>query len=136
MLLFQGLHEIEISRNRSGTSIGLGGDFAVSLDGARSQYLPSNASARDMKLALETLDTVGTVDVERYDGDEEVRDSLEFYQEVSYYRVTYGAGSSIASAVGGWDHNFSTSLNIIVTMAHLPSSLFALCITVQPTLLL
>lgn len=72
-MLLQGLHEIEISRNRSGTSIGLGGDFAVSLDGARSQYLPSNVSARDLKLALEALDTVGTVDVERYDGDEEVR---------------------------------------------------------------
>lgn len=29
-----------------------------------------------MKLALEALDTVGTVDVERYDGDEEVRESI------------------------------------------------------------
>lgn len=69
----QGINEVEISRNRSGTSISLGGDFALSLGGSRSQYLPSNASARDVKLALETLDTVGTVDVERYDGDEEVR---------------------------------------------------------------
>lgn len=69
----QGDNEVDISRNRSGTSISLGGDFALSLGGSRSQYLPSNASARDVKLALETLDTVGTVDVERYDGDEEVR---------------------------------------------------------------
>ena len=37
-----------------------------------SQYLMSNASARDLKLALEALDTVGTVNVERYDADEEV----------------------------------------------------------------
>ncbi|CAN0395583.1 unnamed protein product, partial [Scytosiphon promiscuus] len=58
------------ARNRSGTSVGLGGDFALSLSGSRSQYLASNASARDLKLALEALDTVGTVDVERYDGDE------------------------------------------------------------------
>lgn len=68
----QDMHEIVVSRNRSGTSVHLGGDFALSLDGSRSQYLPSNASARDVKLALEALDTVGTVDVERYDGDEEV----------------------------------------------------------------
>lgn len=70
---FQGLNEIATSRNRSGTSVNLGGDFALSLAGSRSQYLPSNASARDVKLALEALDTVGTVTVERYDGDEEVR---------------------------------------------------------------
>ena len=69
----QGVNEVAISRNRSGTSISLGGDFALSLGGSRSQYLASNASARDVKLALETLETVGTVDVERYDGDQEVR---------------------------------------------------------------
>lgn len=56
-----------------GTSINLGGDFALSLGGSRSQYLPSDASARDVKLALEAMDTVGTVDVERNDGDAEVR---------------------------------------------------------------
>lgn len=71
---YQGLNEAYISKNRSGTSINLAGDFALSLDGSRSQYLKSNASARDLKVALEALDTVGTVDVERYDGDEQVID--------------------------------------------------------------
>lgn len=82
----QGLNEAGVSRNRSGTSITVGGDFALSLSGARSQYLPSNASARDVKLALEALDTVGTVDVERYDGDEEVSQAREG-QERELYRV-------------------------------------------------
>lgn len=66
-------HAIDVARDTSGTSINLGGDFALSLGGSRSQYLPSNATARDVKLALEALDTVGTVDVERNDGDAEVR---------------------------------------------------------------
>lgn len=82
----QGLNEADVSRNRSGTSINLGGDFALSFNGARSQYLPSNASARDVKLGLEALDTVGTVDVERYDGDEEVSQAREG-QERRVYRV-------------------------------------------------
>lgn len=77
LFFFQGLNEADVSRNRSGTSISLSGDFAMSLGGARSQYLPSNASARDVKLALEALDSVGTVDVERYDGDEEVSEARE-----------------------------------------------------------
>lgn len=71
----QGLNEVFIERVRSGTSIGLGGDFALTFDGSRTQYLKSNASARDVKLALEALDTIGTVDVERYDGNKEVKSS-------------------------------------------------------------
>lgn len=62
-----------VSRARSGTSVTLGGDFTLTVNGATTQYLPGNASARDVKLALEALETVGTVDVERYDGDERVR---------------------------------------------------------------
>lgn len=73
----QDTHAIDIARDVSGTgtgtSINLGGYFALSLGGSRSQYLPSNASARDVKLALEAMDAVGTVDVERNDGDAEVR---------------------------------------------------------------
>lgn len=76
-VLLQGSHAIEIARDTAdaaGNSISLGGDFALSLGGSsRSQYLPSDASARDVKLALEAMDTVGTVDVERNDGDAEVR---------------------------------------------------------------
>lgn len=114
VLLLQGLHEIEVSRNRSGTSIGLGGDFVVSLDGARSQYLPSNASARDLKLALEALDTVGTVDVERYDGDEEVRGLLAggFVSSAIRALVT-GRGLNLAFAKG------STERDQLVTVAGL-----------------
>lgn len=69
----QGLNQVTVSRARSGTSVTLGGDFTLTVDGATTQYLPGNASARDVKLALEALETVGTVDVERYDGDERVR---------------------------------------------------------------
>lgn len=71
-LYFQGNDRIVIARATPGTSIKLGGDFALSLGGSRSQYLPSDSSARDVKLALEAMDTVGTVDVERNDGDAEV----------------------------------------------------------------
>ncbi len=76
--MFQSDYTVETGRQaeNSGTSIKLGGDFALSLGGSRTQYLPSDASARDVKLALEALDTVGTVDVERNDGDEEVRQDL------------------------------------------------------------
>lgn len=42
------------------------------LGSSRSQYLASNASARDLKLALEAMDNIGTVEVERYDGDHQV----------------------------------------------------------------
>lgn len=74
-LFFQGANQIVTTRATSGTNINLGGDFALSLGGSRSQYLPSDASARDVKLALEAMDTVGTVDVERNDGDAQVRQS-------------------------------------------------------------
>lgn len=89
----QGVNEVDVSRNRSGTSVRLAGDFALSLDGSRSQYLASNASARDVKLALEMLDTVGTVDVERYDGDEEVSgfDPTARMLNISSCRIVLGA---------------------------------------------
>ena len=73
---FQDSYTVTVADLQPGTSIDLGGDFALSLGGSRSQYLPSDASARDVKLALEALDTVGTVDVERNDGDAEVRHGL------------------------------------------------------------
>ncbi|CAM9683949.1 unnamed protein product, partial [Hapterophycus canaliculatus] len=89
---------IEVSRNRSGTSVGLGGDFALSLGGSRSQYLASNASARDLKLALEALDTVGTVDVERYDGDEEASAAVYGgYTWIVTFNTDLGDVSSLAA---------------------------------------
>lgn len=82
--LFQDGYTVATADQQSGTSINLGGDFALSLGGSRTQYLPSDASAREVKLALEALDTVGTVDVERNDGDEEVRQELLMLRDVSY----------------------------------------------------
>ncbi|CAM9541561.1 unnamed protein product, partial [Phaeothamnion confervicola] len=62
-------HNVTVMRQLAGTSIMLGGDFALELDGFRTQYLPYDASARDVKLALEALETLGSVDVTLADGD-------------------------------------------------------------------
>ena len=98
VLFLQGVNRIVAARVTSGTSIDLGGDFALSLGGSRSQYLPSDASARDVKLALEAMDTVGTVDVERNDGDEQVRPNRtttflgDFHEQIS---ANLSAGPSV-----------------------------------------
>jgi len=54
----------------NGTSIQLGGQFALGYNGQRTYYFDSDISARDMKIALESLSTVGTVDVTRSLADE------------------------------------------------------------------
>ena len=61
---------IGVSQTRAGTSLVLGGMFAMEFDGQRSGYLPYNATAENMKDALQVLSTVGTVDVQRSDVDE------------------------------------------------------------------
>ena len=61
---------VAVTTVRDGTSVALGGDFAMEFDGQRSGYLPYNATAAEMKDALQVLSTVGTVDVQRSDADE------------------------------------------------------------------
>lgn len=53
-----------------GTSTTIGGNFALEFNGARTIYLPHSASANEVKFALESLDTIGQVDVARNSGDE------------------------------------------------------------------
>ena len=50
---------------RDGTSTALGGDFAIEFRGQRTGYLDYQSSALTVKAALESLSTVGTVDVVR-----------------------------------------------------------------------
>ena len=51
----------------AGTSTKIGGKFTVEFDGQRTKYLPVTTSAAAMKTALESLSTVGSVDVSRSD---------------------------------------------------------------------
>jgi hypothetical protein len=58
---------------RTGNSVALGGLFTVSFRGQRSIYLPAGdaaLTANAMRTALETLTTIGTVEVSRSDVDE------------------------------------------------------------------
>ena len=50
-----------------GTSTTLGGKFTVAYAGQRTQYLPVNIQPAALKSALESLSSIGTVDVERSD---------------------------------------------------------------------
>jgi len=59
-----------VTETKKGTSVVIGGNFALEFDGARTIYLPYNCTARTMKFALESLDTIGQVDVSRSSVDE------------------------------------------------------------------
>lgn len=94
---------IVTARDTPGTSIKLGGDFALSLGGSRSQYLPSGASARDVKLALEAMDTVGTVDVVRSDGDGEVTQNRQAGQGCIVTLYSFASGPGLVYLLKGRD---------------------------------
>jgi len=61
---------ITITTDRDGTSLALGGTFALEFDGQRSGYLDYDASAQEFRDALQALSTVGTVEVARLGPDE------------------------------------------------------------------
>lgn len=60
-----GSDTIAVVPNREGTSIGLGGVFALEFDGQRTGYMPFDVTAAVMKTQLEVLSTIGTVAVTR-----------------------------------------------------------------------
>ena len=59
-----------LSGTRDGTSTILGGKFSVELSGQRTGYLSHDVSEDTLKEALETLSTVGTVEVSRSNVDD------------------------------------------------------------------
>ncbi len=59
---------VTVASVQDGTSSMLGGIFSLNLDGKRTAYISSDATGRDMKLALEALQGVGSVDVSRFGG--------------------------------------------------------------------
>lgn len=61
---------VAVTEVTAGTSTAINGNFALTFRGARSYYLPFDASARDVKDALESLSTVGQVGVTRSSADE------------------------------------------------------------------
>lgn len=61
---------VSTSTLRHGTSVTVGGEFAVGFQGQRSGYLSSDVDADGMKAALEALSTIGHVNVQRSDVDE------------------------------------------------------------------
>lgn len=61
---------VDISEIIDGTSSVIGGNFALSFRGARTYYLPYDASARDVQVALESLPTIGLVSVSQSAPDE------------------------------------------------------------------
>lgn len=64
-----GTDTITVSNNRDGTSVSLGGLFTLEFDGQRTEYLPYDIDADQMQAALETLSTIGNVDVVRSEVD-------------------------------------------------------------------
>ena len=54
----------------NGTSVAMGGDFALSFNGQRTGYMEYEATALTVKTALESLSTIGSVDVTRAGPDE------------------------------------------------------------------
>ena len=61
---------VVVTEARAGTSLVLGGKFAMEFNGQRTGYVPYNVTAEGMKNALQALSTIGTVDVARLDEDE------------------------------------------------------------------
>lgn len=56
---------VSVTEVIAGTSSPISGNFALSFRGARSSYLPYNADARQVQVALQNLPTVGAVNVSR-----------------------------------------------------------------------
>ena len=52
-----------------GTSSAISGDFTLEFDGQRTGYLPHNVSANKLKKSLNSLKTIGRVEVSRYGPD-------------------------------------------------------------------
>ena len=65
-----GVDKVTVSTIVDGTSEALGGDFALDFRGQRTGYIAFDASAHDIETALESLSTIGSVDVVRSDPDE------------------------------------------------------------------
>jgi hypothetical protein len=65
-----GQSTVTVTEHVAGTSTVVGGFFALEFNGARSVYMPYTCEARTMKFALESLDTIGQVDVSRTTEDE------------------------------------------------------------------
>lgn len=65
-----GADTVTASSSQEGTSIVLGGQFTLEYFGQRTEYLPYDIDASEMKYALETLSTVGTVDIIRIGPDQ------------------------------------------------------------------
>eukprot|EP00981_Chlorochromonas_danica_P003361 scaffold644_cov168-Ochromonas_danica.AAC.53 len=59
-----------VSTIQPGTSTTIGGNFALSFRGERTYYLPYDATAREVEKALESLSTIGSVNVLRSVADE------------------------------------------------------------------
>ena len=62
--------DVIVLSRREGTSSKLSGEFTVEAFGQRTGYVPHDVSADKMKSALEALNSVGTVSVQRSDADE------------------------------------------------------------------
>ena len=56
---------LHVTKVVSGTSVPIGGNFALTFRGARSIYLPYDADTRAMTTALQGLDTIGLVNITR-----------------------------------------------------------------------
>ena len=52
-----------------GTSVPLSGDFTLEFDGQRTGYLPHDATAEQMRAALEDLSAIGDVSIQRHSQD-------------------------------------------------------------------
>ncbi len=65
-----GTETVTITQVRAATSEMIGGRYSLLFRGARSRYLPYNATALDVQRALEELATVGQVGVTRSNADE------------------------------------------------------------------
>jgi hypothetical protein len=65
-----GTPDVTVSTFRHGTSSKLSGQFTVELDGQRTGYMPYDITADKLKTALEALNSVGTVAIQRSDADE------------------------------------------------------------------
>ncbi len=59
---------VTVTSVQDGTLQQLGGIFSLGLSEKRTAYIPSDATGRDVKLALEALEGVGSVDVSQFGG--------------------------------------------------------------------
>ena len=63
--VISGTGSIVVETVTDGTSEKLGGDFTLEFDGQRTKYLPYDASASEVEVALNALSTIGNVNVVR-----------------------------------------------------------------------